>query len=112
MARTSQRVVGSGDSFERHVEVDAPCVLAFRFHVEPADAPLTFSVALRSADGRKHTRLLPASSHSELSGEVLLPTPGARLSRAMKKNLSLSLGRLPLGAISVKVAPRARRAAQ
>ena len=76
MAPVSQRVIASGDSFERHVEVEAPCVLAFKFHVDPVDAPLTFSVALRSNNGKKQTRLLPAANHSELSGEVLLPTPG------------------------------------
>ena len=80
------REIAAGDSFERHIEVSAASVLSFEFSGEDG-ATLQFSVLLRNAKG-KETRLLPASSYSALSGEVLLPGPGTCIARWHNANTS------------------------
>ena len=68
--------VMAGRAFEEHVAVDTPgaCV-AFAFEVS-GGANAVFSIEHRTASHATSLALLPASSYSEHSGEVLLPGRG------------------------------------
>ena len=82
----SERIIASGDSFERHVSVNEPCVLSFNFSVAE-DLKLEFSVLLRPPKGKDRT-MLPATTYNALSGEVLVDRPGTCIARWHNANTS------------------------
>ena len=79
-AVTKKKVtIPSGDVFDLPHHVDRPCALAFAFAIE-GGSTAQFSVIHRGGKG-KTMQLLPVTSCSELSGEVLIPGPGTTIAR-------------------------------
>ena len=75
-----EHVIAPGDAFERHVTISGPCALEYSFSVDDS-RELEFSVLHKRTEAKNLTRLLPASTYSQLSGEVLLPGPGTCIAR-------------------------------